>query len=120
MHEKKARNDRRLVLGEREAVLRETREFGGIYIDLHPEAFRKLQAAKIDPFLIYERALLEQIEEKIPQIDFVQADVEQLFQEWKSKPQEGIPMHARLVLWLKDNADAYNYEQSGNSWILRK
>ena len=27
---------------------------------------------------------------------------------------------ARLVMWLKNNADKYGYEQTGESWVLRR
>ena len=108
----------RLVLGEREVVLQEARARGGVYIDPHPEALKALQANHIDPYMIYERALVQQIEAKVPRIDFVQANVEELFEEWKSKADES-PIHVRLLIWLKNNAQAHGYEQSGNSWILR-
>lgn len=109
----------RLVLGERDAVAQEAREHGGAFIDPHPEALKALQAANIDPYLIYERALLQQIEKKIARIEFVQADVDELYEEWKSKPETEAPVHVRLVLWLKDHGAAHGYEQSGNSWILK-
>ena len=109
----------RLVLGEREAVLREARQHGGAFIDPHPEALKTLQASNIDPYIIYERALLQQIEKKIPRIDFVQANVDELSEEWKAKSEVQIPVHVRLIIWLKNNARMHGYEQSGNSWILK-
>jgi hypothetical protein len=112
------KNNDRLVLGERQAAMQEALEQGGIYIDVHPEALRTLQAGGIDPYLIYEQALLQQIEKKIPRIDFVQADVDELFEEWSGKPPDQIPIHVRLIIWLKKNAAANGYRQNGNSWIL--
>lgn len=109
----------RLVLGERDAILQEVRAHGGVYIDPHPEALKALRAGNIDPYLIYEQGMLKQIEEKIPRIDFVRVNVDELFEEWKSKPEAQIPIHIRLIIWLKNNANAYGYEQSGNSWILK-
>ena len=109
----------RLVLGERELVLREVRANGGIYIDPHPEVLRILQAGNIDPYLIHEQGLLKQIEAKIPGIQFIKANVDELFEEWKSKPEAQIPIHARLIIWLKTKANAHGYEQSGTSWVLK-
>jgi hypothetical protein len=114
----KSRN--RLVLGEREAVMQEVRANGGVYIDPHPEALRILQAGNIDSYLIYERGLLNQIEAKIPRIDFVQANVDELFEEWKSKPEAEAPIHVRLIILLKNNGSAFGYEQSGNSWVMKR
>jgi hypothetical protein len=116
--EKRTKNNNRLVLGERDVAIQEALEHGGVFIDLNPEVLRALQAGNIDPYLIYEKAMLNQIEAKILRIDFVKADVEELFDEWKSKSHTNAPIHVRLMLWLKDNAKTYGYEQSVNSWVL--
>lgn len=113
------RNNERLLLGERNAVLRESQDHGGSYIDLNPEVLRTLQAGNVDPYLIYEKGMLNQMEAKIPRIDFIQVDVDQIFDEWKSKPYLAAPLHVRLIMWLKNNASVYGYEQSGNSWIRK-
>ncbi len=118
--EKKAKDNHRLVLGEREAVIQETQEHGGVYIDLNPGVLKTLQAGNIDPYLIYEKAMRDQIEAKIPRINFVKLDVDKAFDEWKSKPDSQIPVHVRLLIWLKNNAKTYGYEQDGNSWVLKK
>ena len=117
--QQKAKDNNRLVLGERDIAIQDALENGGIFIDLNPEVLRTLQAANIDPYLIYEQGMLNQIEAKIPRIDFVKVDVDQLFAEWKSKSHAEAPVHVRLILWLKDNAGKYGYEQSGNSWIRK-
>ena len=116
--EKRVKNNNRLVLGERDLAIREALDHGGIFIDPNPQVLRTLQAGNIDPYLIYEKAMLTQIEAKIPRIDFVQADVDELFDEWKSKSHTNAPIYVRLMLWLKDNAKTYGYEQSENSWVL--
>lgn len=120
MPENKAMDNNRLVLGERDAVIQEALEHGGVYIEPHPEVLKTLQAGNIDPYLIYEKGMLNQIEAKIPRIDFVKADVDRLFDEWKGKPESQAPIHVRLIIWLKNNAGAHGYEQSGNSWLLKK
>jgi hypothetical protein len=117
---KMQQNHNRLLLGEREAVLQEARTRGGIYIDLHPQALNMLQAANIDPYLIHEQGMRKQIEAKISRIDFVQANVDEMFEEWKSKPEGQAPIYVRLIFWLKNNARSYGYEQTGNSWILKQ
>jgi hypothetical protein len=114
------KNNNRLVLGERDVAIQDALDNGGIFIDLHPEVLRTLQVGNIDPYLIYEQGMLKQIEEKIPQIDFVQVNVDGLFEQWKSKPQAQIPIHVRLIIWLKNNARAHGYEQNGNSWVLKQ
>jgi hypothetical protein len=114
-----AKNNDRLVLGERDAAIQEALDHGGAFIDPHPEVMSTLQAAGIDPFMIYEKALLQKIEEKIGRIDFVQANVDQLFQQWQGKPSGQTPIHVRLIQWLKSNASAHGYVQSGNSWIRK-
>ena len=113
------KDNNRLLLGEREAVLQEARNFGGIYVDPNPAVLSTLQQANIDPYMIYEQGMLAQIEKKIPKIDFIQADVDALFREWNGKPEGQIPIHVRQIFWLKKNAAAHNYQQSGNSWILK-
>lgn len=117
--ENKVRNNDRLLLGEREVVIQESHDHGGSYIDLHPEVLRTLQAANVDPYLIYEKGVINQMEAKVPRIDFVQVDVEKAFEEWKSKPNAGAPIPVRLIFWLKNSANTYGYEQSGNSWIRK-
>jgi len=106
------------VLGEHDVAIQEALDHGGVFIDLNPEVLRTLQAGNIDPYLIYEKAMLNQIEAKILRIDFVKSDVDELFGEWKSKSHANAPIHVRLMLWLKDNAKTYGYEQSENSWVL--
>jgi hypothetical protein len=118
--EKKIKNNDRLVLGERDVAIQEARDNGGIFIDLNPEVLRTLQAGNIDPYLIYEKALLDQIEARIPRIDFVKVDVDEQYQQWKSKPAAQAPIHVRLIVWLKNNARAHGYEQNGNSWLLKR
>ncbi len=118
--EEKMKNNDRLVLGEREAVLQEAKEHGGVYIDPNPGVLQTLRAGNIDPYLIYDKAMRDQIEKKIPRIDFVKADVDKLFNEWKGKPESEIPIYVRLIIWLKNNAGAQGYEQNGNSWVLKK
>ena len=117
---KTSKNDDRLVLGERDAAIQEALDHGGAFIDVNPEILRMLKEKNIDPYLIYEKALVQKIEEKVSRIDFVQANVDELFEEWKSKPEAQAPVHVRLILWLKKNAKAHGYEQSGNSWILKR
>lgn len=117
--EKKQKNNHRLVLGERDVAIQDALDNGGIFIDLNPEVLRALQAGNIDPYLIYEQGMLKQIEEKIPRIDFVEANVDELFEKWKLTPKAQAPIHVRLIIWLKNNARAHGYEQSGNSWILK-
>jgi len=112
------KKNNRLVLGEESAVMKETRENGGISIIVNPGALQLLKLGNLDPYLIYEKALLDQIEMKIPRIDFIGADVNDLYDEWKQKPAEFTPMHVRLLIWLKNNAAQHNYEQNGNSWVL--
>jgi hypothetical protein len=118
--EEKRKNNDRLVLGERDAVMQETQEHGGIYVDPPPQVLKTMQAGNIDPYLIYEKAMRDQIEKKISRIDFVKVDVDKLFDEWKSKPYTQAPIHVRLLIWLKDNAKTHGYEQNGNSWVLKK
>jgi hypothetical protein len=115
-----AMNNDRLVLGEQDAAIQDALDNGGIFIDVNPEIARTLQAGNIDPYLVYEQGLRAQIEKKIGRIDFVQADVDKLFDEWKGKPQNQAPIHVRLIIWLKNNARKYGYEQRGNSWILKQ
>jgi len=116
--EVKMKNDNRLVLGERDVAIQEALDHGGIFIDLNPEVLKTLQEGGIDPYLIYEQAMLKQIEEKISRIDYVQADVDELFNEWSGNPHDQAPVHVRLIIWLKNNAAAHGYRQSGNSWDL--
>jgi hypothetical protein len=117
--DKKQKNNDRLVLGERDVAIQEALDNGGIFIDLNPEVLRALQAGNIDPYLIYEQGMLKQIEAKIPRIDFVEANVDELFEQWKSKPKAQIPIHVKLIIWLKNNARVHGYAQNGNSWVLR-
>jgi hypothetical protein len=109
----------RLVLGEPGATREEAVATGAIYIEVHPEALKMLQEKNVDPYLVYEQGVRKQMEEGIARIDFVKADVEKLFEEWRSKPQEQAPIHVRLIFWLKENAHAHGYEQSGDSWVLK-
>jgi hypothetical protein len=109
----------RLVLGEGMNSMQEALSNGGKYILVHPEVVNQLKQKNIDPFLVYEAALRMEIESKIPRIDFIGANVDQLFQEWNGKPETQIPVHVRQIFWLRKNAKTYGYEQSGNSWILK-
>ena len=109
----------RLVLGEKFTAMKETMKNGGKYILAHPEVENKLQQAGIDPYLVYSTALIKQVEAKISRIDFVDVDVEGLFQEWRNKPQDQAPVYVRQMMWLKENAEKYGYQQSGNSWKLK-
>jgi hypothetical protein len=108
----------RLVLGERDAAIQEALDHGGTFLDVNPGVLSALQEKNIDPYLVYEKALLMQIEKRIPRIDFVEANVDSLFNEWKSRLQSQAPEYVRLLIWLKNNAATYGYHQNGNSWVL--
>jgi hypothetical protein len=109
----------RLVLGETDAAREEALATDAIYIEIHPEALKMLQQKNVDPYLVYEQGVRKQMEERIARIDFVKADVDALFNEWRAKPQAQAPIHVRLIFWLKENASTHGYEQIGNSWILK-
>ena len=113
------KNNNRLVLGEDGAVMKETRENGGVSIIVNPGTLQLLKQGNIDPYLIYEKALLNQIEAKIPRIDFIDSDVDKLYGEWKQKSPNLAPIHVRLLMWLKDNSATHKYVQDGNSWVLK-
>ena len=112
------KNNNRLMLGEDEVTAKEARENGGIFIQLPAAVMKTLQTGDT-AYAVYEKALLNQIEAKIPRIDFVEANVDALFDEWKAKPEKQIPIYVRLIIWLKKNASAHGYEQTGNSWIRK-
>jgi hypothetical protein len=108
----------RLVLGDIEVAAREATKNGGVFIQIPPAALEMLKRSNLDPYMIYEQGLIKQIDARIPRIDFVEANVDVLFDEWKSKqPETQIPIHVRLIIWLKKNASAHGYTQKGNSWI---
>jgi hypothetical protein len=109
----------RLVLGEPDAAREEALATGAIYIELNPEVLKVLQQKNIDPYLIYEQGVRKQIEERIARIDFVKVNVDALYEEWHSRPHAQAPIHVRLIIWLKNNASTYGYEQNGNSWVLK-
>jgi hypothetical protein len=109
----------RLVLGEGMKAMQEASSHGGKYILVHPVVLSQLQGNNIDPFFVYEAAMRLEIESKIPRIDFVGANVDDLSQEWNGLPEVQIPIHVRSLLWLKNNGKTYGYEQNGNSWILK-
>jgi len=108
----------RLVLGEHDAAIQNALDNGGTFIDINPEILKTLQENNIDPYLVYEKAMRMNIEQKVSRIDFVKAEVDELFDGWKGKPYAQAPIHVRLIIWLKNNAKTYGYEQSGNSWVL--
>lgn len=109
----------RLVLGEHDAAIQDVLDHGGMSINIGAEVLRMLQRKNIDPYIAYEREMCLQVRAKIPRIDFVRANVEELFTEWEWKPRHSAPVHVRLMLWLKENGSRYGYEQNGNSWVLK-
>ncbi|MCI0608115.1 MAG: hypothetical protein L0Z71_03505 [Anaerolineae bacterium] len=117
---KPVKKEKRFVLGEQDAAIQDALANGGGFMDINPEIMKMLKEKNIDPFLVYEQAVLKQMEEKIDRFDFVQADVDALFKEWNGKPSDKAPIPVRLVLWMKKNASSHGYEQSGNSWVLKQ
>jgi hypothetical protein len=113
------KNVGRLLLGELDDVVRESLAHGGIFIDPGPEAIAALKQANIDPYLVYEQGLRNEINAKISRIDFVKVDVDKLFEEWRFKDYSRAPIHVRLLIWLKNNAITYGYIQERNSWVLK-
>lgn len=114
------KNNNRLVLGEQDAAAKEARENGGVFIELNLVILQTLQKGNIDPYAIYEKALMNQINARISRIDFVGTNVDGLLQVWSGKSQAQTPIHVRLIQWLKDNGKTHGYEQNGNSWVLKK
>jgi len=108
----------RLVLGEQDTAIREALDNGGKLV--HPEVASQLQQAGLNPYIVYITALIIEMESKIPRIDFINADVERLVQEWSNKPKDQAPIYVKQMLWLKSNAEKFGYQQSGNSWKLKQ
>lgn len=117
---KPGRREKRFVLGEHDAAMKDALANGGGFIDINPGVLQTLIEKNIDPFLVYEQAVLKQMEEKVDRFDFVQMDVDVVFSAWEGKPSEKAPIPVRLVLWMKKNAPSHGYEQKGNSWILKR
>lgn len=109
----------RLVIGEGMASMREAMSNGGKYILLHPEVENKLKQNNINPYLVYEAAMQIETGAKIPSIDFVSGNVDELVATWSGKPQDQAPIHVRLALWLEANASNLRYERKGNRWALK-
>jgi hypothetical protein len=114
-----AKNNDRLVLGEQDAAIQDALDNGGAFVDINPGVLKMLKDGNIDPYLIYEKAVLNKIEEKVGRIDFVQVNVDELYAQWKTKANEQAPIHIRLIVWMKQNASQHGYEQSGNSWVRK-
>lgn len=114
-----AKKERRFVLGEQEAAIQDARANGGGYVDINPGVMKMLKDNNLDPFLVYEKAVLNQMQEKVDRFDFIGMDVDTVFQVWNGKPAEKAPIPVRLVLWMKENAASHGYEQRGNSWVLK-
>jgi hypothetical protein len=113
------KNNNRLVLGEQAAAAQEARDNGGVFIEINPAVLQTLRNGNIDPYVIYEKALINQIDAQISRIDFVGTNVDELLQSWSRKPQTETPIHVRLAQWLKVNAKTHGYELNGNSWVLK-
>lgn len=114
-----AKKERRFVLGDHEAAIQDARANGGGYVDINPGVMKMLKDNNLDPFLVYEKAVLNQMQEKVDRFDFVGLDVDTVFLEWNGRTAEQAPIPARLVLWMKKNAASHGYEQRGNSWVLK-
>jgi len=109
----------KLVLGGKFTAMKEAMDNGGKYILVHPEVESKLKKSHIDLFSVYLVALLNEIQARIAQIDFVGGNVDQLAQQWDGKPEKDIPVDVQQMLWLEENAERFGYQRSGNSWKLR-
>ena len=109
----------RLFFGERDATVQEALDNNGKFVLVHPEVESKLKQSNIDPYAIYVAALIVEMQSKIEWIDFVGGDVGQLAQQWSGKPEKNIPIYIRQMLWVKENAEKFGYQQSGNSWKLK-
>lgn len=108
----------RLVVGERDVAIQDALDNDGKFILVHPEVANKLEQANIDLYVVYVTALIIEMETKISRIDFVITDVDELTQKWSDESSDQAPIHIRLMLWMKENAERYGYRQSGNSWLL--
>lgn len=109
----------RLVLGERDIAAQEALDNGGKFILVHPEVANQLKRGDFDPYLIYVTALIMEMENRIAQVDFVNVNVDEIAQEWSGKSEEKAPVYIRQILWLKENAEKFGYQQHGNSWKLK-
>lgn len=108
----------RLVIGEGMTAMTEAHRNGGRYILVHPHVLNQLKANHVDAFLIYEAAMRMETASKIPQIDVVGNQVDELVKQWSGKPEDQAPFHVRQVLWLLNNARSLGYKRRGNSWML--
>lgn len=110
----------RFLMGELDDVVPESLANGGTFIDPGAQALETLKRGNIDPYLVYEQGLRTAIEAKTPTLEFVKVDVDQAFNEWRWKDYSRAPIYIRLVIWLKNNASKYGYQQDGNSWVLKR
>ena len=66
--EQKGQNHNRLVLGEREAAIQEARDYGGAFIDLHPEASRTLKKIILTLILSMKEYCFKISKRKLPEL----------------------------------------------------
>ena len=101
------------------APMQEAQANGGKFLMANPGVLIKLDESNIDSFLVYETALRMVLESKMSHIDIVNANVDELAQEWSGKPLDQAPTYVRQLLWLKENAEKFGYQRSGNGWIIK-
>jgi len=67
---KPPKKERRLVLGDQDAAMKDASANGSGYIAIIPEILKMLEEKNIDPFLVYEQAVRKQMEEQVDRFDF--------------------------------------------------
>ena len=110
----------RFLVGDPDEVRKEGLATGATYLDVNPMILKTLQEKGVDPYLVYEQGLRNEIDKKTPRIDFVKINVSDALTEWQWKDYSKAPIPIRLAIWLKNNAATYGYLQDGNSWVLKQ
>ena len=111
---------RRFLVGDPDVVRKEGMATGATYLDVNPMILKALQEKGVDPYLVYEQGLRNEIDKKTLRIDFVKINVSDVLTEWQLKDHSKAPIPVRLAIWLKNNAATYGYIQDGNSWVLKQ
>jgi hypothetical protein len=109
----------RVVLGaweEAGGYIGDAVDNGGVFFDTGNDVWIYVKNSDIDPWLVNERFLQDQLESGVKRLDFMGEDIFAVINSPDLKVRTSY--RAKEINWLLENAEKYGYTQIGNSWVL--
>ena len=95
--------------------IQEALDGGGVFFDATSQVWARMEGIGVEPWLVNEAFLRQQLASGIDRIEIVGEDIPSLLARYIDDPLP--PARVREIRWLESNAGSFGYSRVGNTWL---